>query len=201
MLAILVVAVLASLIRTPYPELAPLQNMPTLIFAAAAIPLLARWPLSSSSVVFVTGFLLLHTLGGRYVYSYVPYDEWLRAVGLPSLSDTLGLTRNHYDRLVHFAFGALSVTPIREVLTRHLHVRPAAALYIAGEFVFATSALYEMFEWVLTLVMAGPHADAYNGQQGDMWDAQKDMACAAIGAVISASLTWLRRFRRFDRSS
>lgn len=38
--------------------------------------------------------------------------------------------------------------------------------------------------------MAGPDADAYNGQQGDPWDAQKDMALAGLGALTTA--IWLR---------
>lgn len=144
MLGTLVLAVLGSLVRSPYLELAPLQNVPTLVFVAAMIPLLARWPMSSLSVALLTLFLLLHTLGGRYAYSFVPYDDWLHALGLTPLSDSFGFTRNHYDRLVHFAFGALSMVPIREALVSHLQVRPAAALYIASEFVFATSALYEI---------------------------------------------------------
>ena len=28
-------------------------------------------------------------------------------------------------------------------------------------------------------------AESYNGQQGDMWDAHKDMALAMIGSMIS----------------
>ena len=51
--------------------------------------------------------MALHTLGGRYAYSNVPYDEWTRALAGTSLSEAFGWTRNHYDRLVHFAFGAL----------------------------------------------------------------------------------------------
>ena len=46
------------------------------------------------------------------------------------------------------------------------------------------------------MVMAGADADAYNGQQGDMWDAQKDMACAATGALLTALLLGLRRGMR-----
>lgn len=191
MLGMLVGAVLISLIHSPYPDLAPLQNVPTLVLVAFAFRLLARWPMSSFSVALLTLFLLLHTLGGRFAYSFVPYDDWLRVLGLPPMSECFGFTRNHYDRLVHFAFGALTVVPIREALIRHLKVRSVSALYIAGEFVFATSALYEIFEWLLTLTMAGPNADAYNGQQGDIWDAQKDMACAALGALASAAMTLL----------
>ncbi len=50
----------------------------------------------------------------------------------------------------------------------------------------AVSAVYELFEWFLSIVLAGPMANDYNGQQGDMWDAQKDMALAALGAFASA---------------
>lgn len=46
--------------------------------------------------------------------------------------------------------------------------------------------IYEMFEWLITVVMSPATADSYNGQQGDMWDAQKDMALALIGSTIAA---------------
>ena len=32
--------------------------------------------------------------------------------------------------------------------------------------------------------MTSEEADYYNGQQGDMWDAQKDMALAMLGSTI-----------------
>lgn len=43
-------------------------------------------------------------------------------------------------------------------------------------------------EWSLTIVMASESADYYNGQQGDMWDAQKDMALALLGSTITAGI-------------
>ena len=33
--------------------------------------------------------------------------------------------------------------------------------------------------------------DAYNGQQGDIWDAQKDMALAGFGALLCMLITAL----------
>ena len=36
--------------------------------------------------------------------------------------------------------------------------------------------------------MSSEEADYYNGQQGDIWDAQKDMALAMIGSTIMAFL-------------
>ena len=63
------------------------------------------------------------------------------------------------------------------------------------EFVLACSCLYEIFEWLLTIVAAGPMADDYNGQQGDIWDSQKDMALAAAGAVTSSAILIFRRLK------
>ncbi|PVX31514.1 hypothetical protein DD559_12785 [Sphingomonas pokkalii] len=35
-------------------------------------------------------------------------------------------------------------------------------------------------------------ADEYNGQQGDLWDPQKDMAIAMLGAALAAPWQWPR---------
>lgn len=185
----------ASLIGSPYPALAPLQNIPTLIVIAAVWIGLRNYPFSDFSVSCLALFLALHTLGGRYIYSNVPYEEWIATLGLRSLQDTFALQRNHYDRLVHFSFGLLLFFPLREGLRRYSTVSRAWATYIAVEFVLAGSALYEIFEWGLTLVMAGEGADAYNGQQGDAWDAQKDMALAFLGALTAAAVASVARRR------
>lgn len=151
---------------------------------------LRRWPMPTGAIACACVFLCLHTLGGRYIYSYVPYEAWAEGLGLPSPAETLGLQRNSWDRLVHFSFGACWVFPVATWLTRHQGLSTRLATYIAVEFVLAGSALYEIFEWLLTVFMAGPDAMAYNGQQGDPWDAQKDMALAWLGAVSTA--VWLK---------
>ena len=53
------------------------------------------------------------------------------------------------------------------------------------------SAIYELIEWLAALIY-GQNADAFLGGQGDVWDTQKDMACALIGAVTALFvLGWL----------
>lgn len=190
LLALTAAGALFSLVDTPYPALAPLQNLPTLAIVAGLWLALRRWPMPTSAVACIALFMALHTIGGRYIYSYVPYEQWLGALGLHSIDQAWGLPRNSWDRLVHFSFGAMWVWPIACWLSRHRGLSPALASYIAVEFVLAGSAVYEIFEWQLTVVMAGPDADAYNGQQGDPWDAQKDMALAGLGALTTA--IWLR---------
>lgn len=184
LLGLLLALLLVAQIDQPYPEVALLQHIPTMLLLIASPALLRRWPLSTPALACIVAFLALHTLGGRYAYSNVPYDDWARALTGTSLSDLFGWNRNHYDRLAHFAFGALSVVPVTEIVRRWGGLgRRGAALAVLG-WVLALSALYEIFEWLLTILAAGETADRYNGQQGDIWDAQKDMALAVLGAIL-----------------
>ena len=193
---LLLMLLLFAQIDQPYPEIALLQHIPTMLLIVASPWLLRRWPMSTASVACIVAFMALHTLGGRYAYSNVPYDEWARALTGTDLSDAFGWSRNHYDRFVHFAFGALSVIPVAEIARRWggLGARGAALTVLA--WVLAISCLYEIFEWLLTIVAAGETADRYNGQQGDIWDAQKDMALATLGAILVMAMGPIIRNRR-----
>ncbi|EQB14507.1 hypothetical protein L288_01305 [Sphingobium quisquiliarum P25] len=193
MILILIAAIAVANIDQPFPELAPLQHGPTLALALAAPWLLRRWPLSNGAVACVLAFLLLHTLGGRYIYSYVPYDDWARAISGHDLSSSLGWRRNGYDRLVHFAFGALLTAPIAQAAYRHGAMRRRWSLCFAFVTVGFVGAAYEIFEWLLTIIAAGETADWYNGQQGDIWDPQKDLLAAQAGAALALLLPVVRR--------
>jgi putative membrane protein len=190
MILSLLAAIGLANVAQPFPDLAPLQHGPTLALILIAPWALRRWPLSTSAVGCVWLFLLLHTLGARWIYSYVPYDDWARAVIGHDISSLFGTTRNGYDRLVHFAFGALLTLPMAEIARRSISWRWSLTFAFAA--IGLGSALYEIFEWLLTVVAAGETADYYNGQQGDVWDAQKDMAAAQVGATI-ALIALLRR--------
>ncbi|MCW3836409.1 DUF2238 domain-containing protein [Sphingomonas canadensis] len=190
-LLVLALAVAAANIDQPYPEIAPLQHLPTMALILAAPALLTRWPLSNAAVGGLLLFWLMHTLGGRYTYSNVPYDAWADALTGHTISGALGLGRNGYDRLVHLAFGLLWVRPFAEVVRRSAAIPWRAGVWAGLLFVGTAGALYEVSEWLLTLSLAPEMADSYNGQQGDPWDPQKDMAAAMAGAAIAAS--WLGR--------
>ena len=184
LIGLLLVLLLVAQIDQPYPEIALLQHVPTMLLLVASPWLLRRWPLSTPALACIVAFMALHTLGGRYAYSNVPYDDCARALTGTTLSDTFGWTRNHYDRLVHFAFGALSVVPVVEISRRWGGLGPRGAALAVLAWALAISCLYEIFEWLLTMIAAGETADRYNGQQGDVWDAQKDMALATLGAIL-----------------
>jgi putative membrane protein len=181
----LVLLVGISFIGSPFHAQLPLQHVPTAIALALFLVLSRRYPLSTASFVCLAGFLLVHTLGARYVYSNVPYDEWSVSIFGKSISETFGWTRNHYDRLVHFSYGVFFFIPAREVLIRYMSIPQKRADYFALEFVMASSMVYEFIEWGLGAVLAPEIADAYNGQQGDLWDSHKDMALATAGGLLT----------------
>ena len=68
-------------------------------------------------------------------------------------------------------------------------------------FMNSHAVIYETIEWLAAEAFGGDLGQAYLGTQGDVFDAQKDMALAFAGATISISVVlWLRR-RRPDGSS
>ena len=59
------------------------------------------------------------------------------------------------------------------------------ALLVAFLSIQAFSMIYELFEWGIAVSLSEGMAESYNGQQGDMWDAHKDMGLAMIGSMIA----------------
>jgi putative membrane protein len=165
-----------------------LENALSVAFVAALVMSRQRLPLSRTSYTAIFVFLSLHTIGAHYTYSEVPYDDWARALTGRSVSDLSGWQRNHYDRLVHFAYGALLVYPIREILLRIAGVQGIWGYYLPVAVASSTSADYELIEWGAALAFGGNLGVAYLGTQGDVWDAQKDMLLAVVGALLSMTL-------------
>lgn len=174
-----------SLIDGPTPVMQALQNGPTVVALAVIFWAARREWLSRRAIACLLAFWALHILGARYAYSNVPYDEWSRALFGTPLSEIFGWRRNHFDRLVHFLFGALWMIPLTDWAVERGQITRRWAVLFAWGWVSALGAMYEVFEWGLTLVMSPENAHAYNGQQGDFWDAQKDLALAALGATLA----------------
>jgi len=169
----------------------PLHHVPTVLGIIALFVVARQHAISNRAALSIHVFIWLHILGARYIYSFVPYDEWCVAFFGFSWSEQLAWERNHYDRLVHFAYGALSTVPQTEVLARRYQLSTMAALVASLLLVMAGSAVYEVLEWMLAVVAAPDWADRYNGQQGDLWDAQKDMALAGLGALSMSGVILL----------
>jgi putative membrane protein len=182
-------------------EDAALLQIPTLVLLGLLLVATWRGWIDTSGFLSAAAFLALHTVAAYYGYCDVPYDDWADALFEVRLASVLESDRNHYDRLMHFCYGLLVFLPARQAAMRCLGVKSVAAAWIAVEFILATSTLYEVGEWLIAVFMAPDIADRYNGQQGDMWDAQKDMALAACGALCAAVLqAGATLSRQFDRT-
>ena len=164
-----------------------LEVFPVLIAAPVLIATFARFPLTPLAYTLIALHALILILGGHYTYAQVPLGFWAQ--------DWLGLARNHYDRLGHFAQGFVPAIVAREVLLRTSPLRPGRWLFfLVTATCLAISACYELIEWWAALA-GGRSADAFLGTQGDVWDTQWDMFLALIGA-LTAQLTLSRAHDR-----
>lgn len=165
-----------------------LENLLVVAMVAVLVGTYRAFPLSDLSYVLITLFMTLHAVGAHYTYAEVPLGFWMR--------DAFGFARNHFDRVVHFSFGLLMAYPIREVFLRVANARGFWAYYLPLDVTLAFSALYEIMEMVVATMVAPGTGDAWLGTQGDVWDAQKDMGLAALGALLCMCITALiRKFR------
>jgi putative membrane protein len=124
-------------------------------------------------------FFVMHAIGSHYTYSLVPYDEWWHALGGGALEG-----RNHYDRLVHFAYGLLVTPAAVEIFARYgRYPRPWVFLF-PWMFMAGHAVMYELIEFAAALLFGGDLGQAYLGTQGDIWDGQKDMALALLGTTL-----------------
>ena len=154
-----------------------LESLPVLIAVPLLMATAARFPLTPLAYGLIWLHCVILLVGAHYNYAHVPAGNWLR--------DAFDLSRNHYDRLGHFVQGAIPAIVARELLIRLTPIRPDKWLFaIVTLSMLGVSAAYELLEW-LAAVVAGADADSFLGHQGDVWDAQKDMALALTGAMLA----------------
>lgn len=137
--------------------------------------------LSNLSYTLLTLFMVMHVIGSHYTYAEVPFGETLKS--------WFGSDRNMYDRLVHFSFGLLVSYPVREIFIRICRARGFWGFYFPVELTLAFSAIYEVIEWATAANVDSSAGIAFLGAQGDIWDAQKDMALAGIGSILAMLVT------------
>ena len=172
-----------------------LENV--LVFIAVPALALAWRDLRFSHAAYAClfAFLLLHQVGAHYTYSEVPYDAWSVALTGHSIDTALGFERNHYDRVVHFLYGALLMPATVELFRAKAPPSGVWEILMPVFFLMSHSVLYEMIEWLASEVFGGDLGQAYLGTQGDVWDAQKDMALAAAGSLVARLALWAAESR------
>jgi putative membrane protein len=154
-----------------------LEVFPAVIALFILVPTYKRFRLTRMLYLLITIHAVILIVGGHYTYAEVPLGNWAR--------DTFDLTRNHYDRIGHFAQGFIPAMVARELLIRTSPLKPGKWLFaLIVLSCLGISAFYELLEWWVA-EFSGTAADAFLGTQGDVWDTQKDMALAGLGATIA----------------
>jgi putative membrane protein len=165
------------------------ENLITVTALVALVLTHANWPVSNFSYTLVFVFLVLHTIGAHYTYARVPFFAIAETRSGVALIEYFGWTRNHYDRLVHFAYGLLIAYPAYELLERYAGPAGTWSYVLSPALIMASSMAFEVIEWWAAELLGGPAGSDYVGAQGDPWDAQKDMALATGGAIIAMVAT------------
>jgi putative membrane protein len=179
--SLLLAAVLAVLV---WSGIAPKDRLtwwmevaPALIGLVVLFALRRRFRFTPLLQTLIALHMILLAVGGHYTYAVVPLGYWF--------SDLFHLGRNHYDRLGHLMQGFVPALIAREVILRGNIVRGRGwIVFFVICTALAISAVYELVEWIAAVIY-GQNADAFLGGQGDVWDTQKDMACAFVGAICA----------------
>jgi putative membrane protein len=157
-----------------------LEVVPVIVGLGILIFIYPRFEFTRLCLFLIWCHAIILMIGGHYTYADVPLFNWIR--------DTFELSRNHYDRVGHFAQGFFPAIIAREILIRNSPL-------VAGKWLFfivvcvclSLSAFYELIEWWVAAA-TGTAANAFLGTQGDVWDTQWDMCWALIGSITSQVL-------------
>jgi putative membrane protein len=196
-LGILGIAILVASIRPLEMEAYLLHQAGTVFMILMLIICLYKIGLTFFSFNLYIAFLLIHVLAAHYLYSYVPYNQWIEQIFHFNLNEMMHWSRNMYDRFVHLAFGLL----LYPVFYRMFQVwlpqqKPFSIFLLVIQFVITGSVIYEGLEWLIAIGLSPDAAENYNGQQGDIWDAHKDVLLATLGAVLTGSLMLLHSSKK-----
>ena len=84
---------------------------------------------------------------------------------------------------------------MHEALAHALGAKKILSYLLPVEFILSLSALYEVAEWLVADVAYSGTEQGMDflGMQGDIWDAQKDIALALVGGLIAMSAAFALR--------
>jgi putative membrane protein len=160
-----------------------LENLLVFVSVPVLVFTYRRLPLSDSSYVLFFLFLVMHAVGAHYTYAEVPLGYWLK--------EWLHLERNHFDRIVHFSFGVMAY-PVQEIFVRITKTGGVWAFILPAAIVISFSGFFEILEAIIATLVNPELGAAYLGLQGDVWDAQKDMGLAVLGAALGVGRGYKR---------
>jgi len=163
------------------------EIIPVILILSIILIVSRRFTFSPTAYVLMFLWIALHTIGAKYTFANVPFD-WF--------NDFIQSERNNFDRVAHFSIGFFAY-PIAEYLYQKQYGNKIIAILFGLFAVMSTAAGYEIIEWWYSEFAGGNDGIAFLGSQGDIWDAQKDMLCDTLGALLSLVLFSIRNRKRY----
>ncbi len=152
-----------------------IENILVFIFIPILVVTYRQFQFSVNAYLCFFCFLFLHIYGAEYAYTQNPLGE--------ALQNNYHLTRNPYDRIVHFSFGLFLALPIKELL-QYKKVKKLIEVNTI-QIIFSLATIFEMIEWAVAVLATKETGETYVATQGDVWDAHKDIVLAVMGAAIT----------------
>ena len=154
-----------------------LEVLPAMLGAVIMLLTYKSFKLTTLLYVLILIHCIILMVGGHYTYAEVPLFDYLK--------DLMGLERNNYDKLGHFAQGFIPAMIAREIIIRKDIIKGNSwQFFFIVCFALGVSAFYELIEWWVAIAL-GESAEAFLGTQGYVWDTQSDMMYALIGSCIA----------------
>ncbi|MFA6586095.1 MAG: DUF2238 domain-containing protein [Candidatus Paceibacterota bacterium] len=186
LLIIFILAFAWSGINPPIPYSYWLLETSPILLAVFLFAILGRYiKLSNTSYTLIVIYMVFPLIASHYGVTGVPFGE--------TIGHWMGITRNMYDRLTHFAFGFLGYYPIYEFVISINRKESNWNYYIPFETLLSFSAIYEIFEWLVAITVNPILAASFYGAQGDIFDTPEDMANALVGALIAMFIVFIVR--------
>lgn len=152
-------------------------TIPIVLLIAYAVITYKRFQFTTIAYIMLFFYIIILWIGAKYTYTLNPLFDIIK--------DTFNLSRNHYDRVGHFAQGFVPVFFVKEYLLRKKHFQRSFFFYlVVFMMILAIAASWELLEFVAAVISDRP-VEYVLGLQGDIWDTQWDMIYALIGAAVS----------------
>lgn len=161
------------------------ENTPIIILVLTLVLLYVRGiRFSNTSYAFMFALPFLHTIGGHYSFERVPFD-WF--------NNFFSFERNMFDRVAHFSVGLYAYTFCEYTFEKKLITKKWLVILCSIFMIAFVAMSYEIIEWIYAVKEGGDAGIAFLGSQGDIWDAQKDMAMDTLGAIFSSSVYYFSK--------
>lgn len=153
-----------------------IENILVILFMAFLFFNRKKIQFTNAALFLIFAFLLLHVYGAKMAYTKNELGAFLQS--------TYNLQRNPYDRIVHFSFGFLLLFPFVELLKTRLANKENFVYLFANMCILCLATIFELIEWAVAAFTDKVTGETYVATQGDVWDAQKDIILASVGALL-----------------